>query len=169
MMLKSFLFGMDMQRFDARGLRNCLTRRGRNIVLLSDGTGNSAAFDLHEMEGQHYWLAVDLSSNSDLTVIVACWRYGEDGYFVWPWSFCPKDNLQSRADRDGVAYPQWAVEEFITPTDRNIVDFRAVEACIRDLCNRFDVQEIAFDPHLARTTMNALLEDGLPAVEMRQG
>jgi len=49
------------------------------------------------------------------------------------------------------------------------VDFRAVENCIRDLCARFDVQEIAFDPHLARNTMNSLLEDGLPAVEMRQG
>jgi phage terminase large subunit-like protein len=129
----------------------------------------AAAVDLHELEGQPCWLAVDLSSNSDLTVIVACWRDGEDGYFVWPWFFCPKDNLQSRADRDGVAYPAWAEDGFITPTPGNVVDFRAVEACIRDLCNRFDVQEIAFDPHLARNTMNALLEDGFPAVEMRQG
>ncbi len=31
------------------------------------------------------------------------------------------------------------------------------------------MQEIAFDPHLARNTLNNLLEDGLPAVEMRQG
>ena len=129
----------------------------------------AAAFDLHELEGQPCWLAVDLSSNSDLTVIVGCWRDGEDGYFVWPWFFCPKDNLQPRADRDGVPYPAWAADEFITPTPGNVVDFRAVETCIRDLCTRFHVQEIAFDPHLARNTMNALLEDGYPAVEMRQG
>jgi len=102
-------------------------------------------------------------------VIVACWRDGDDGYVVWPWFFCPKDNLQLRADRDGVPYPQWSEANFITPTQGNVVDFRAVEACIRDLCERFDVQEIAFDPHLARNTMNALLEDGLPAVEFRQG
>jgi phage terminase large subunit-like protein len=77
--------------------------------------------------------------------------------------------LQPRADRDGVPYPDWAADEFITPTPGNVVDFRTVETCIRDLCTRFDVQEIAFDPHLARNTMNALLEDGYPAVEMRQG
>jgi phage terminase large subunit-like protein len=130
--------------------------------------GNSA-IDLHEFEGRQCWLAVDLSSNSDLTVIIACWRDDDEGYVVWPWFFCPKDNLQARADRDGVAYPTWADDGFITPTPGNVVDFRAVEACIRDLCERFDVQEIAFDPHLARNTMNALLEDGLPAVEMRQG
>ena len=129
----------------------------------------AAAFDLHELEGKPCWLAVDLSSNNDLTVVVACWRDGDDGYFVWPWFFCPKDNLQPRAERDGVPYPAWAADEFITPTPGNVVDFRTVEACIRDLCERFDVQEIAFDPHLARNTMNNLLEDGLPAVEMRQG
>lgn len=128
-----------------------------------------AAFDLHELERRQCWLAVDLSSNNDLTVVVACWRDGEDGYLVWPFFFCPKENLQPRADRDGVPYPAWAADEFITPTPGNVVDFRAVEDCIRDLCSRFDVQEIAFDPHLARNTMNNLLEDGYPAVEMRQG
>src|SRR6185437_4002770 len=33
----------------------------------------------------------------------------------------------------------------------------------------FDVREIAFDPYFARSILNNLLEDGLPAVEMRQG
>lgn len=47
--------------------------------------------------------------------------------------------------------------------------FRAVEDAIRSLCKRFDVREIAFDPHLARNTLNNLLEDGYPTVEMRQG
>lgn len=137
-----------------------------DMPIYDEGNG---AVDLAELADYPCWLAVDLSSNSDLTVIVACWRIGDDDYAVWPWYFCPKDNLQVRAERDGVPYPLWAEGEFITPTPGNVVDFRAVEACIRDLCERFDVQEIAFDPHLARNTMNALLEDGYPAVEMRQG
>jgi len=49
------------------------------------------------------------------------------------------------------------------------VDFRAVESCVRDACARFDVREAAFDPYLARNMLNNLLDDGLPAVEMRQG
>jgi phage terminase large subunit-like protein len=31
------------------------------------------------------------------------------------------------------------------------------------------VQQIGLDPHLARSTLNNLVEDGLPAVEVRQG
>ncbi|WP_296583015.1 terminase TerL endonuclease subunit [Xanthobacter sp.] len=129
----------------------------------------AAPVDLDALEGEPCWLGVDLSSNGDLTCIVAAWRDGEDGYIVHPWYFCPADNLRARAERDGVPYPVWAERGFITPTPGNVVDFRAVEDTIRDLCTRFRVQEIAFDPHLARNTLNTLLEEGLPAVEMRQG
>ncbi|TWB19199.1 terminase large subunit [Nitrospirillum bahiense] len=124
--------------------------------------------DLDELEREPCWLGVDLSSNSDLTVVVACWRVG-DGYAVLPHFFCPKDNLRLRQDRDGVPYVRWAEEGLIEPTPGNVVDFRAVEDCIRDLYDKFDVQGIGLDPHLARNTINNLMEDGLPAVEVRQG
>lgn len=127
--------------------------------------------DLDDMEARQApcWLGVDLSSNTDLTAVVAAWRDGDDGYAVHPWFFCPEDNLRRRADRDDVPYPAWAEQGLIIPTPGNVVDFRTVEDQIREICARFNVREIAFDPHLARNTMNNLLEDGLPAVEMRQG
>ncbi len=129
----------------------------------------AAPVDLDALEGEPCWLGVDLSSNGDLTCVVAAWRDGADGYIVHPWYFCPADNLRNRAERDGVPYPLWAERGFITPTPGNVVDFRVVEDTIRTLCTRFRVQEIAFDPHLARNTLNTLLDEGLPAVEMRQG
>lgn len=139
------------------------------FVDMSIYDAGSSSFDLKELEGQPCWLGVDLSSTTDLTVVVACWRDGEDGYLVWPWFFCPKDNLRARGDRDGVPYPLWAEQGFIEPTPGNVVDFRLVENRIRELCEKFNVQEIAFDPHLARNIMNNLMEDGLPAVEFMQG
>lgn len=128
-----------------------------------------APVDLQALEGEPCWLGVDLSSNHDLTAVVAAWRDEAGGYIVHAWFFCPEENLRVRADRDGVPYPTWAEQNFIIPTPGNVVDFRVVEDTIRDLCDRFAVQEIAFDPHLARNMLNNLLEDGLPAVEMRQG
>ena len=127
--------------------------------------------DLDALDGEPCWIGVDLSSNADLTAVVACWRDPDhdEGFIVHPWFFCPRDNLARKADRDGVPYPRWAGEGFITPTPGNVVDFRTVEDTIRDLCDRFDVREIAFDPHLARNMLANLAEDGLPAVEMRQG
>lgn len=129
----------------------------------------NAPVDLKKLEGSPCWLGVDLSSNNDLTVIVAAWRDGADGYIVHPWFFCPADNLHARQEKSGVPYVQWAEDGFIEPTPGNVVDFRTVEDRIREICDRFTVREIAFDPHLARNTLNNLLEDGLPAVEMRQG
>lgn len=129
----------------------------------------AAPFDLEDLRDRPCWLAVDLSSNDDLTVVQACWPDGDDGVAVWPFFFCPAENLRIRADRDGVPYPTWAEEGFIEPTPGNVVDFRAVEAKIRELCETFDVQEIAFDPHYGRNMMANLTEDGYPVVEFRQG
>lgn len=115
------------------------------------------------------WVAVDMGLTTDLTAIVACWRDGEDGFQARASFFCPADNLQGRADRDGVPYPLWAEQGFIIPTPGNVTDYSAVEAHIRDLCGRFNVQEIAFDPAYAQAVMAPLTADGLPTATMRQG
>lgn len=128
-----------------------------------------APVDLTELEGRPCWLAVDLSSVHDLTAIIAAWRDDNDGFIVHPWFFCPADNLRAKAERDGVPYPLWAEQGFITPTPGNVIDYRAIESTIRDLCQRFDVREIAFDPHLAQQVMGPLNDDGFPVVAMRQG
>lgn len=70
---------------------------------------------------------------------------------------------------DAVPYPAWAADGHITPTPGNVVDYGIVEAKVRELCRTLNVQEVAFDPHMAQGMMQRLQEDGLPAVEMRQG
>lgn len=129
------------------------------------------AVDLEELDMVQApcWLGVDLSKNEDLTCVVAAWEDGDDGYQVFPWFFCPEDNLRARGERHGVDYVSWAEDGFIIPTPGNTVDLRAVEAHVRELCARFNVREIAFDPTYARSMMADLSEDGLPAVEFRQG
>lgn len=159
----------DREAFRQLHLNIWLDHSADPFVDMSVYDEGATLVDLDALAGEPCWLGVDLSSNGDLTVVLACWRDGEDGFVVWPWFFCPEDNLRGRADRDGVPYPTWAAEGFIAATPGNVVDFRAVEACIRDLCDRFDVREIAFDPHLGRNMMSNLAEDGFPAVEMRQG
>ncbi len=126
--------------------------------------------DLEDMEARQVpcWLGVDLSKNEDLTCVVAAFRDG-DGYGLHPLFFCPEENLRARGEYHGVDYIAWAEAGFILPTPGNVVDHRAVEAHIRELCARFNVREIAFDPHLGRSMMSNLVEDGLPAVEFRQG
>lgn len=122
-----------------------------------------------EAEQTPCYLGVDLSSTSDLTAVVAAWGDRESGYSVHPWFFLPKDNIHRKAGQDGVNYALWEEQGLITLTDGNVVDFHAVEAAIEELCARFNVREIAFDPHLARNSLNNLQDKGLPVVEFRQG
>lgn len=138
------------------------------MAIYDDGAAGAIDLDDLEAEQAPCWLGVDLSSNTDLTAVVACWPDG-DGYQVHPWFFCPEDRLRERADRDQVPYPVWAEDGHIIPTGGNVVDFKAVEEHIAELCARFFVQEIAFDPHMGRVMMANLMERGLPVVEMRQG
>lgn len=127
--------------------------------------------DLDELETKQTpcYLGVDLSSTSDLTAVVAAWGDRESGYVVHPWFFLPKDNILRKAGQDGVNYAVWEEQGHITLTDGNVVDYHAVEAAIEEICARFNVREIAFDPHLARNSLNNLLDKGLPVVEFRQG
>lgn len=128
--------------------------------------------DLEELEMSQapVWIGVDLSKNDDLTAIVMAWRdEAEDGYHVKPFFFCPEDTLRARGDRHGVDYVRWAEDGFIETTPGNTVDLRHVETFIRELCARFRVEEVAFDPTFGRVMMANLAEDGINAVEFRQG
>lgn len=123
---------------------------------------------LEALVGLPCWIGVDMSTTTDLTAVVACFRDG-DRFIVLPHFFCPADNLRARSERDGVPYVQWAADRSIAPTPGNVIDYRTVERCIRDLCERHDVREIAFDVAYAQGVMAPLMEDGLPVMTMRQG
>ncbi len=79
--------------------------------------------DLTELKGRPCWMAVDLSSNTDLTVIVAAWPDDADGYVLAAWFFCPAMNLRERQDRTGAPYLDWQKAGLITATLGNVVDF----------------------------------------------
>ncbi|WP_189343153.1 MULTISPECIES: terminase TerL endonuclease subunit [unclassified Mesorhizobium] len=126
--------------------------------------------DLADLAALPCFIGVDMSVNGDLTAVVAAWRGDDGAIYVHPWFFVPGDDLKGRAERDGVPYEQWRDDGLITVIDGPVIEPEEVEKHIREICAANDnVQEIAFDPHLARMTMQRLYDDGLPAVEMRQG
>jgi phage terminase large subunit-like protein len=146
--------------------------------------GGKRDFDLDDLRDAPCWLAVDLSSTVDLSVIVACWRTAE-GYFVRPWFFCPEATVAQRDDGpaeameeddavskrealSGAPYRQWVEEGFITATAGSVIDYQEVENRIVELCERFNVQEVNFDPHMARQVQPKIIAMGLPVADFRQ-
>ena len=126
-----------------------------------------ASVDLDSLTDESCWLAVDLSSTIDLSVIVACWRTA-DGYYVHPFFFCPEDNLDDRESGSGATYREWAEAGLIEATPGSTIDYRRIEARLIELTEQFRVEEIAFDPAMARQVQPNLLEMGLPVTDMRQ-
>ena len=121
-----------------------------------------------ELEALPCWIGVDLALSGDTSAVVAAWLHDDGQISVRPWFFIPGDDLKGRSERDGVPYQTWADDGLITATPGPIIDAGIVEDHIRELCGTHDVQEIAFDPHLARRMMQNLHDDGLPVVEFRQ-
>ena len=159
----------DREAFRQYHLNVWLDHSADPFIALNVYDRGAGPVDLDELEGEPCWIGVDLSSNQDLTAIVACWRDEDGRYLIHPWFYCPAENLRRRSERDGVPYQEWERRGFIEPTQGDTVDYRYIEEQIRDLCERFRVQEIAFDPYLAQQTMTRLGEDGYPVVSFRQG
>lgn len=138
-----------------------------DMGVYDEGQGD---LDLADLADLPCFIGVDMSVNGDLTAVVAAWRHDDGRISVHPWFFVPGDDLKGRSERDRAPYEQWRDEGYVIAVDGPVIDPETVEAHIRELCAANDnVQEIAFDPHLARMTMQRLYDDGLPAIEMRQG
>ncbi|MDR7125543.1 terminase TerL endonuclease subunit [Pseudotabrizicola sp. 4114] len=121
--------------------------------------------DLAEMP---CYVGCDMSINGDLTAVVAAWRHPDGQITIRPTFFLPSEDLELRSRRDGLPYKRWADDGLIKLCEGPIIDPEMVKDAIRDLCASNEVEEIAFDPHLARVTMQNLLDEGLPVIEMRQ-
>ena len=76
-------------------------------------------------------------------------------------SFAPEEGIRKRSDVDHVPYVLWRDQGYLTATPGDTVDLSVVESAIREMCELFDVQEIAFDRWSARQMMDSLAEDGL--------
>jgi phage terminase large subunit-like protein len=161
----------DRDDFRQYNLNEWLDHSASPFVDMAVYDRGSAPIDLKDLAGRPCWIGVDMSTTTDLTAVVAAFRdpADDDGFIVLPHFFVPKDNLQKKAEIDGVPYPGWAQEKLLTATPGNVIDYRAVENYIRDLDATYDVREINFDPAYAQPVMGPLGDDGLPVQTMRQG
>lgn len=137
-----------------------------------DEGSNAVDLESHAEFKDPCWIGVDLGWNDDISAIVIAWpdkSGAEIGYDVWAYFFCPQAKVDKRGDEESAKYQTWAEQGFLTPTEGNATDYTAIRKKLVELCETFNVQEMAFDPKFASEMINALLEKELPAVTMQQG
>lgn len=118
-----------------------------------------------DFEGQPCWMGLDLATKTDLAALALLFKPNDGEYVAFVRFFLPEEAAE---DGRNAHYAGWSIEERLTLTPGNTLDFAYIENEIRDLARRFDIQEVAFDPWQANYLATRLMDEGLKMVEVRQ-
>ena len=127
--------------------------------------------NLSLLKGRECYGGLDLSTTLDLTAFVLVFppRNENEKYIIVPYFWIPDDNLKKRVNRDHVPYDVWKAQGHIRTTQGNVVDYRRIEADIKEIASEFVIKEIAYDRYNATQIILNLMDEGLTMVPFGQG
>ena len=112
---------------------------------------------------------LDLSETSDLTALVLI---APDAAGVWdvvPTFWLPGDGIHERARKDRVPYADWAKAGLLEAIEgERTVDYDYVARRLRAVCDRCNVQKIAFDRYNFRHLKPCLIRAGFSEAEIEE-
>ena len=98
-----------------------------------------------EPEGADVYLALDMSSNMDLTSLCASWEHEGVPVFRW-WFWLPDEDIYERQHVDRAPYTDWHRDGWLDLTPGPRIEQTYVEQVIEDLATRWNVVKIVVDP-----------------------
>jgi phage terminase large subunit-like protein len=148
---------------------NQWTEQASRWIQMAAWDACQAPIDRAALAGRRCYVAMDLSSTTDLTALVAVFPDAA-GFQVLAQCFVPAERIADRSRRDRVPYEQWARDGVLTTTPGPAVDYEAVRRAVLARVAEFDVQMVAYDPWNATDLVSRLeKQDGVPCVAIRQG
>jgi phage terminase large subunit-like protein len=127
--------------------------------------------ELSQMEGRDCHIALDLASKTDLAALAIVFPRDliEDDDRKLHYTVFSRCYLNEAAvlEARNPSYPGWAANNELVITPGNETDFGAIEDDILDLCRRFRVLSLAYDPWNATQLAQRLTSQGVPCVEFR--
>lgn len=125
--------------------------------------------DPDELVGRQCYGGLDLSTTTDLSAFALVFPDDEGGLDCLVWYWMPGDSMIERERRDRVPYGLWQRQGLIEATPGNVIDYEAIQTTISDLADRYDIQNIAYDPWNATSLVLRLQEQGMTMIPIRQG
>lgn len=108
-------------------------------------------------------IGVDLADKDDIAAVGIDFLLpnedGEQVLYMFSRFYLPRDIVRRRVDAGYAHYGTWARAGLLTLTDGDWIDHRVIEDDIRGLCERFNVQGVAFDQYGGAQTMASRLVD----------
>jgi phage terminase large subunit-like protein len=126
---------------------------------------------LPDLTGRRCYGGLDLATTTDIASLVLAFPpvEGDEPTWVLPFFWIPSENMIERGRRDRAPYEAWVRQGLIEATPGNVIDYETIERRIAELCDVYNVAQIAFDPWNATQIVTNLQGLGVGMVEMRQG
>lgn len=122
-----------------------------------------------EMAHESCFVGIDLASLLDLCVLSFVFppTPGRPQWRWWQHIWTPADSLQDRAHRDRAPYGVWKDQGWLTATPGTRIDHQRIRAILRDAREKYDIEQIGFDPWHADTLIEQLVqEDGFAETQV---
>lgn len=135
-----------------------------------DGLAVSRQRFLELTKGKMCIIGCDLSKKIDLTADAYLFDLG-DQVAISAHGFMPSEGMARHEKTDNVPYRDWSADGWVTITEGDVTDYRAIETHIHDceLNNEWKTWEFCYDPYNATHFANELQDQGYTCVEIRQG
>lgn len=154
-----------------RQLYLCQWTEAKTVWISSDAwkACASSAADPDSLAGRECWGGLDLSTTTDLSSLALVFPSADGSVDVLSWSWCPEEGIRRRSRSDRAPYDVWASRGDLIPTPGTVVDYEFIAAKIRQVCERYSVRHIGYDPWNATQLASGLFTEGVPMLEVRQG
>lgn len=126
--------------------------------------------DLKAMEKKRCWAAFDLANTTDMNAWRLLWELEEgELYATWGRFWVPQDQIRVRTERNTVPYQNWVSGGHMQVTPGEVTDYDLIAKDIIADYERFNPEQIAYDPWNATQLATQLEDKGLPIVQFIQG
>lgn len=134
----------------------------------SDWMKCKADYTEADLLGKTCFAGLDLGFTDDMTALVLVFPWGEERYRLWPYLFTSEVAAKKASDK--APWKQWEKDGHVHFFSGDTTDFPYLRKFIGEtLRNKFDLQTIAYDKHLAATLAQDLQDDyGLEMVPFLQ-
>ncbi len=119
---------------------------------------------IEDFEGRRVIIGLDLASKRDIAAVelLVLPEKGETVYTRFGWYYLPEAAVEQQEH-----YQAWHRDGLLNVTDGDVTDYEAIRDDIIDLCSRFQVEKVAYDPHQATMLCSELMAQGVPMLEYR--
>lgn len=119
---------------------------------------------LDDMRGRPCWIGLDLASKVDIAALELLFDLGAERYARFGKYYLPEETVELPENQH---YRVYRDKGLLTVTGGNIIDFSTIRDDVIELCSRFGVSAVGYDPHQATMLVTQLQDEGVPVVEFR--